>query len=162
MNSLARRCFSRVDDARSASFRTLIDHASTLRHYTFNSITTAHAHRHIEFIIASQRQQHPTSFPIMALKRKRSSPSVSSPFSDTSSTTTTLSSNDAPAIPFFYHPAKPVELLPQQTPTWSWPTYEDSQSGKHLNSRTRKRHRDDRPDEEDVYGMLTLDGGGDP
>lgn len=84
----------------------------------------------------------------MALKRKRSSPSFSSPaFSDASTTST-----DTAAIPFFYQQAKPVEPL-YNKPTWAFPTYDDSPSAQHLNSRTRKRHRDDRPDEEAVYGV---------
>ncbi|KAK5126600.1 hypothetical protein LTR85_009534 [Meristemomyces frigidus] len=87
----------------------------------------------------------------MALKRKRSSPTFSSPaFSDTSSSTTT--STDASAIPFFYQQSKPAEPI-QQKPTWAWPTYDDTPSAQHLNSRTRKRHRDGRPDEQTVYGV---------
>ncbi|KAK6389993.1 hypothetical protein LTR65_006045 [Meristemomyces frigidus] len=92
----------------------------------------------------------------MALKRKRSAPSFSSPaFSDAStatSTTTTNTNTDTAAIPFFYPQSKPVEPTHQKQPTWSWPTYDDdTSSAQHLNSRTRKRHRDDRPDEQAVY-----------
>ncbi|RMZ20613.1 hypothetical protein D0859_15384 [Hortaea werneckii] len=76
----------------------------------------------------------------MALKRKRSTPFISSPVSDIS--TTTSSSDDTSAIPFFYQ---------QQKPTWSWPTYDDTPSTQLLNSRTRKRHRDDRPDEHQIH-----------
>ncbi|KAK4547210.1 hypothetical protein LTR36_001431 [Oleoguttula mirabilis] len=94
----------------------------------------------------------------MALKRKRSAPSFSSPaFSDAStatSTTTTNTNTDTAAIPFFYPQSKPVEPTHQKQPTWSWPTYDDdTSSAQHLNSRTRKRHRDDRPDEQAVYGV---------
>ena len=85
---------------------------------------------------------------MMALKRKRSSQTFSSPAITTTTTETTPAS-----IPFFYQHSKPIEPL-QQKPTWSWPTYDDSpRSSHHLNSRTRKRHRDDRPDEEAVYGV---------
>lgn len=86
----------------------------------------------------------------MALKRKRSSPSFSSPaFSDASISTTTT---DASAIPFFYQQSKPVEPT-HQKPTWSWPTYDDASGTRHLNSRTQKRYRSNRPDEQTVYGV---------
>jgi hypothetical protein len=81
----------------------------------------------------------------MALKRKRSSQAFSSPSSDASEATT-LSS----PMPLFYQQSKPVEPLFHK-PTWSFPTYDDHTS-QHLNSRTRKRYRDNRPDEQSVYG----------
>ncbi|KAI7174161.1 hypothetical protein KC343_g15811 [Hortaea werneckii] len=89
----------------------------------------------------------------MALKRKRSTPFISSPVSDIS-TTTTSSSDETSAIPFFYQQQKPISPLPlqRQKPTWSWPTYDDTPSTQLLNSRTRKRHRDDRPDEHQIHG----------
>ncbi|KAK5132106.1 hypothetical protein LTR08_000356 [Meristemomyces frigidus] len=85
----------------------------------------------------------------MTLKRKRSSQAISSP---SVSATSAVTIDSAASIPFFYQHSKPVEPL-QQKPTWAWPTYDDSPSSgaQHLNSRTRKRHRDDRPDEEAVY-----------
>ncbi|RMY23982.1 hypothetical protein D0867_01682 [Hortaea werneckii] len=88
----------------------------------------------------------------MAVKRKRSTPFISSPVSDIS-TTTTSSSDETAAIPFFYQQQKPISPLPlqQQKPTWSWPTYDDTPSTQLLNSRTRKRHRDDRPDEQRIH-----------
>ncbi|KAI6854745.1 hypothetical protein KC343_g11837 [Hortaea werneckii] len=88
----------------------------------------------------------------MALKRKRSTPFISSPVSDIS-TTTTSSSDETSAIPFFYQQQKPISPLPlqRQKPTWSWPTYDDTPSSQLLNSRTRKRHRDDRPDEHQIH-----------
>ncbi|KAI7556622.1 hypothetical protein KC319_g10044 [Hortaea werneckii] len=88
----------------------------------------------------------------MALKRKRSTPFISSPVSDIS-TTTTSSSDETSAIPFFYQQQKPISPLPlqRQKPTWSWPTYDDTPSTQLLNSRTRKRHRDDRPDEHQIH-----------
>jgi len=85
----------------------------------------------------------------MALKRKRSSQIFSSPFSDTAPTDT-----PSPAIPCFYNHSKPTSAEPlHKKPTWSFPTYDDDHlSAKHLDSRTRKRHRDDRPDEQTVHG----------
>ena len=92
----------------------------------------------------------------MALKRKRSTPTFSSPSSIDSSN----------SLPFFYAQTKPTpsEAL-YQKPTWSFPTYSSSNSsspetrhshssdlGTRLDSRTRKRHRDDRPDEHSIYG----------
>lgn len=89
---------------------------------------------------------------VMALKRKRSTPSFasSSPLSYTSTTTQTAS-----PLPWFYAQSKPVEAI-YHKPTWSFPTYEseESTSSHHLGSRTRKRHRDDRPDEKRVHGMF--------
>ncbi|WPG97514.1 Hypothetical protein R9X50_00029100 [Acrodontium crateriforme] len=83
----------------------------------------------------------------MALKRKRSSAAVTSPFSDCSERT--QQSSASLAIPNFYNQSKPIEPL-HQKPTWAWPTYEDEPT-QPVNSRTRKRHRDDRPDEQTVY-----------
>ncbi|TKA22032.1 hypothetical protein B0A50_08414 [Salinomyces thailandicus] len=87
----------------------------------------------------------------MALKRKRSSPFLSSPLSDLSTATTAPS--DSAAIPNFYQQQKPTPvLLPlEHKSAWSWPTYDDTPSTHHLNSRTRKRHRDDRPAEQQIY-----------
>lgn len=88
----------------------------------------------------------------MALKRKRSSPGFSSPASDTTSSTSTDSNNGS--LPFFYAQSKPVEPL-YHKPTWAFPTYDDGEkhyrSMADMNSRTRKRHRDDRPEEGTVY-----------
>ncbi|KAK3117657.1 hypothetical protein LTR53_000785 [Teratosphaeriaceae sp. CCFEE 6253] len=84
----------------------------------------------------------------MALKRKRSSFSFSSPAPAYTSTTADTSS---PAIPYYYPPHKPAPPM-EEKPTWSFPTFDDSPASQHLNSRTRKRHRDDRPDEQQVYG----------
>ncbi|KAF2486678.1 hypothetical protein BDY17DRAFT_291926 [Neohortaea acidophila] len=88
----------------------------------------------------------------MALKRKRSSATLSSPFSDT--TTISSDASSPGGLPFFYTQSKPTEPL-YQKPTWSFPTYDSDSSysapSRHLNSRTRKRHRDDRPDEESVF-----------
>lgn len=86
----------------------------------------------------------------MAFKRKRSDSealSFSSPLSDSSS----VSTLSAEALPFFFQQSKPVESL-YAKPSWAWPTYQDDRSCG-LNSRTRKRHRDDRPDENAVHGM---------
>ena len=86
----------------------------------------------------------------MALKRKRSSQTFSSPFSDSSSAS--VASSDT-LIPFYYQYSKPAATEPvYHKATWSFPAYEeDHSSSLHLNSRTRKRHRDDRPDEQTVY-----------
>lgn len=81
----------------------------------------------------------------MALKRKRSSPALSSPTSDSDATT------QSSPLPCFYQHSKPVDPL-MYKPTWFLlPQRDDSQ--RHLNSRTRKRHRDNRPDEQQIYGM---------
>ena len=88
----------------------------------------------------------------MALKRKRSSPGFSSPSSDTTSTASADSNTGS--LPFFYAQSKPIDTLYHKT-TWSFPTYDDGaeqyRSMADMNSRTRKRHRDDRPEEEVVY-----------
>lgn len=83
----------------------------------------------------------------MALKRKRSAQAFSSPSSDASDTSTQFS-----PLPLFYQQSKPVDPLFHK-PAWSWPMYDDTPSKQHLNSRTRKRHRDNRPDEQQVYGV---------
>lgn len=85
----------------------------------------------------------------MVLKRKRSSFSFSSPpsHSDTSSSTSETSAQS-----FFYQQSKPTDSL-YTSPTRSFLTYDNGHSTQHLNSRTRKRHRDDRPDEETVFCM---------
>ncbi len=83
----------------------------------------------------------------MALKRKRSSISFSSP------ATVFSTSTDFPftAIPSYYPQQKPTPAFYEKQ-TWAFPTYDDGPSAQHLNSRTRKRHRDDRPDEQKVHG----------
>nr|POE77518.1 hypothetical protein CFP56_09165 [Quercus suber] len=80
----------------------------------------------------------------MAFKRKRSSAAFS---------TTAISHIDVnmASVPFFYPAQKHLEPT-YQKPTWSFPTYEEYSTHNSLNSRTRKRHRDDRPDEQAVYG----------
>ncbi|GAB7358488.1 hypothetical protein MBLNU230_g2552t1 [Neophaeotheca triangularis] len=84
----------------------------------------------------------------MALKRKRASPSdcPSSP-SHTSTAPT-----DSP-LGQFYHQSKPTESIYREKPTWGFPTYSSPPPEEHsdLNSRTRKRHRDNRPEEMEVY-----------
>ncbi|KAK0906958.1 hypothetical protein LTR91_015432 [Friedmanniomyces endolithicus] len=82
----------------------------------------------------------------MALKRKRSSISFSSP------ATVFSTSTDFPftAIPSYYPQQKPTPAFYEKQ-TWAFPTYDDGPSAQHLNSRTRKRHRDDRPDEQKVH-----------
>ncbi|KAK3678662.1 hypothetical protein LTR37_021462 [Vermiconidia calcicola] len=86
----------------------------------------------------------------MALKRKRSSPNFSSPLSSASDASTQSSS----PLSFVYAQSKPIESLYQKS-TWSFPTY-DSSERSHLNSRTRKRHRDDRPDDESIHVAMGI------
>lgn len=93
----------------------------------------------------------------MALKRKRSSPGFSSPASDTTSNSSTETISGC--LPFFYAQSKPIEPM-YFKPTWSFPTYDDGaehyRSAADMNSRTRKRHRDDRPEEEAVYCTMMI------
>lgn len=94
----------------------------------------------------------------MALKRKRSSPS----FSPIASEATCSDGSSPYSLPSFYTQSKPIEPFYTKS-SWSFPTYESDDShdqqrnhvsSRHLNSRTRKRHRDDRPDEKSVFGAL--------
>lgn len=85
----------------------------------------------------------------MALKRKRSATHLSSP---TTSNTSGSDTSSSPLPSFFSH-AKPTPML-YEKPSWSFPTCaEDLPS--HLGSRTRKRHRDNRPDEHMIHGKST-------
>lgn len=95
--------------------------------------------------IAYQNCHTSSSTTNMALKRKRSSATISSPASIASDAT-----QSASPPPYFFQQSQPVEL--SHKPTWSLPTYE-YQPQHHLNSRTRKRYRNNRPDEEAVYGV---------
>jgi hypothetical protein len=84
----------------------------------------------------------------MALKRKRSSPTFSSPFSDTSN-----SSIDSNPLSYFYTQSKPTEPFYYQKPfSSSSSPVRGAEEPSHLNSRTRKRHRDNRPDSSQIYG----------
>jgi len=97
----------------------------------------------------------PKSQEIMVLKRKRS--------------TTTLSTFETPShsqwqdttavlkMPLIFPQTKPIEpfyqtliCLNPQSPLG------DQSESPHLNSRTRKRHRDDRPDEQQIHGEWTV------
>jgi len=84
----------------------------------------------------------------MTLKRKRSSPS----FSSHSTTNSEDSAMDTSDIPCFYQQNKPVDAFAQKS-TWSFPMYNNDSCEPHLDSRTRKRHRDNRPEEQEVYGV---------
>lgn len=92
----------------------------------------------------------------MALKRKRSYPTINSPFSDAFSSGGFSSPT---SLPFFFAQTKPTEPY-YEKPTWSFPTYESDDrsssrvSAYQMNSRTQKRHRDDRPDEEAIFGTF--------
>lgn len=85
----------------------------------------------------------------MVLKRKRSSATFSSP-------TSVCSSDSYPQISsplsYFYTQSKPVEPL-YQKPSWPLARHDAETTSRDLNSRTRKRHKDDRPDEQTVYGV---------
>lgn len=82
----------------------------------------------------------------MALKRKRSTTLLSSPLSNTTASSPPSSSSP---IPLFYTANKPVTPLPSKA---NWPssfyTFEPS--------RTRKRHRDDRPAEALIHGQCWI------
>lgn len=87
---------------------------------------------------------------MMALKRKRSSATFRATISDTSS-----NASSSP-MSCFYTQTKPIEALHDKS-TWAFPTYESSDNDQqaarsYLNTRTRKRHRDNRPDEQSIYG----------
>ena len=86
-----------------------------------------------------------STFVSMALKRKRSSPSLSSLASDGS-----VASPDQ--LFSFYFQSKPIEPLFHKSSS-PFPTYNEKPHREYLNSRTRKRHRDGRPDDQTVYGV---------
>lgn len=83
----------------------------------------------------------------MALKRKRSSATLSSPLSEASDTTY----HAASPLSFFYGQTKAVEPLHPKS-ICSSPTYSDGATDSHLHSRTRKRYRDNRPDDQAIFG----------
>lgn len=107
-------------------------HHNHTRHHLVNLTNLTQAHTAVH---------HSTIFR-MALKRKRSSAPLSSPASIASSATT----NSASPPPFTHH----NQAI--HTPTWSFPTYDD-QPQQNLNSRTRKRYRNNRPSEQFVEGV---------
>ena len=82
----------------------------------------------------------------MLLKRKRSSPTISSPASDT----TTSSTDPTGQVSFFFSHSKPKQVLFGKT-NEPWQPCDD---GSLWISRTRKRHRDNRPDEQMVFGRF--------
>jgi hypothetical protein len=79
------------------------------------------------------------------MKRKRSSAALSSPQSDASD----CSNQTSTPLSLFYMQSKPVDAFYQKT---DWQSAR-SPSEDHLNSRTRKRYRDNRPDENAIYGV---------
>ena len=127
---------------------------TSISHRAFSLLMSRHWNILIEHTSTSRQIEAPQSLS-MALKRKRSSPTFSSPVSDTSNSDSALTSSPG-ALPFFYAQSKPTEPL-YHKPSWSFPTYQEDNShnvvSRHLNSRTRKRHRDNRPDEERIYGV---------
>ena len=82
----------------------------------------------------------------MAVKRKRSDSTIS-PYSTSSSTNTT--SRDASSSP-----SPDVQMSDSVS---QWPNVNPSQYAQsaRMNSRTRKRFRDNRPDENTIYGLST-------
>lgn len=81
----------------------------------------------------------------MLLKRKRSTTTLSSPASDSTITNTVQS---------FYPPTKPTPS-PLHEHTKLLPSPYEPETPSHLNARTRKRHRDNRPDASTVHGSST-------
>lgn len=82
----------------------------------------------------------------MALKRKRSATLLSSPLSNTIASSPTSSGSP---IPVFYTANKPIAPLPSKSDWHTSPyTFEPS--------RTRKRHRDDRPAEAQIHGQCWI------
>lgn len=77
----------------------------------------------------------------MLLKRKRSANNLTSPTSESPSNT----------VQSFYPHTKPI-ISPFQ---YEKPASFDTETPSHLNLRTRKRHRDNRPDAESVHGAST-------
>lgn len=84
----------------------------------------------------------------MALKRKRSTTLQSSSPSTATTTSSPLSSSPLPA---FYTNSKPTASIQPPDKTWSFPTYASDPYAP--SSRTRKRHRDDRPTDAVVHGQ---------
>ncbi|GAB7338374.1 hypothetical protein MBLNU457_4674t1 [Dothideomycetes sp. NU457] len=83
----------------------------------------------------------------MAIKRKRSSATFS-PVSDSSiSSTFTHESSSPTRIPSFYTQIKPMSTSHSSN---EWKNMDETISD-NINSRTMKRHRDNRPDENQVY-----------
>lgn len=94
-------------------------------------------------------------FVIMAFKRKRSDAAFSSPAGPM--TTSFAQFNDCHStMPLFFPQSKPGDTTRLETSrNWKIGTEEESS---HLNSRTRKRYRDNRPDEAQVHGTFLLTG----
>lgn len=78
----------------------------------------------------------------MLLKRKRSANTLTSPTTDSpSNTVQSFYPNTKPIISPFQHPSKQINF--------------DAETPSYLSTRTRKRHRDNRPDAEAVHGAST-------
>lgn len=92
----------------------------------------------------------------MALKRKRSTVSFT-PLADSSNPFAANQWNDnAPRMPFFFTQSKPIEPMRPEN-SWAWKENTETEP-KHLNSRTHKRYRDNRPDESIVHGRFRRPG----
>lgn len=90
----------------------------------------------------------PASYNIMLLKRKRSEADLvaTSPFSTTSINSSTREPSQSPTLPYSSH-FQPSNVT-------SWPSTPSNAPRAYLHSRTRKRYRDNRPEQEKVHGML--------
>jgi len=91
----------------------------------------------------------------MSLKRKRSSVTISPAVSATDGHSNPYDPSTIAygGIPAYYPLSKSISPYQSESPflkPWSLRSGDDGTST-HLNSRTRKRHRDGRPDEEEVY-----------
>ncbi|KAI9715238.1 MAG: hypothetical protein M1812_006048 [Candelaria pacifica] len=90
----------------------------------------------------------------MALKRKRSCSTFSSPLSNTSSVERDPSQSPTPVSPFPSVHREQASLSPTGylgTGAQNWGNYGTEHTPHHLNIRTRKRFRDNRPNETIIY-----------
>lgn len=86
----------------------------------------------------------------VALKRKRSSAAFSSP-GDMMTSSFPQWNDGSSRLPLFFPQSKPLDPM-RSEPSRDWKVQAETESP-HLNSRTRKRYRDNRPNEEQVHGM---------
>lgn len=86
----------------------------------------------------------------VALKRKRSSAAFSSP-ADMMTGSFPQWNDGSSRLPLFFPQSKPLDPT-RSEPSREWKLQAETESP-HLNSRTRKRYRDNRPNEEQVHGM---------
>jgi len=86
----------------------------------------------------------------MALKRKRSLTTFSPKSDSSASSVFTHESSSPTGIPFFYTQTKPTSSS-QSADAWKT---SDRIISNNINSRTMKRHRDNRPDEDQVHRTI--------